>query len=187
MDSPDVCRCGWCNLKNQAYIDYHDREWGVPSHDDHRLFELLILESFQAGLSWECVLNKRESFRRAFDRFDLSRVCGYEEADVQRLLSDSSIIRNQLKIRASITNARVFRSIQLEYGSFSNYIWHFTEGRVLHETGKASSTLSDRISADLRKRGMKFVGTTIVYSYLQAMGVINSHDEGCFLYQSDGL
>ena len=184
MDQPNVCRCGWCNLTNQAYIDYHDREWGIPTRDDHALFELLLLENFQAGLSWECVLNKRESFRRAFDRFDLDRVCGYGEADVQRLLSNPGIIRNQLKIRAAITNARVFRAIGLEYGSFSSYIWHFTKGRILYETGKSSSGLSDQVSGELRKRGMKFVGTTIVYSYLQAIGVINSHEERCFLYRS---
>ena len=184
MDQPNVCRCGWCNLTNQAYIDYHDREWGIPTRDDHAVFELLLLENFQAGLSWECVLNKRESFRRAFDRFDLDRVCGYGEADVQRLLSNPGIIRNQLKIRAAITNARVFRAIGLEYGSFSSYIWHFTKGRILYETGKSSSGLSDQVSGELRKRGMKFVGTTIVYSYLQAIGVINSHEERCFLYRS---
>ena len=157
----------------------------VSTRDDQALFELLILENFQAGLSWECVLNKRESFRRAFDRFDLDRVCGYGEWDVQRLLSDPAIIRSRLKIQAAITNVRVFRSIGLEYGSFSSYIWHFTKGRVLYETGISSSALSVRVSADLRKRGMKFVGTTIVYSYPQAIGVINSHEERCFLYRSD--
>lgn len=174
-------RCGWANPKNERYVRYHDEEWGVPVHDDHKLFEMLVLECFQAGLSWECVLNKQEAFRRAFDNFDLERVCAYGEEKLAALQSDPDIIRNRLKIRAAVTNARVFREIQREHGSFSDYLWGWTGGKVLYEKGLANSPLSDRVSRDLKKRGMKFVGTTVAYAYLQAVGVIYSHDEGCFL------
>lgn len=174
-------RCGWANPKNERYVRYHDEEWGVPVHDDHKLFEMLVLECFQAGLSWECVLNKQEAFRRAFDGFDLEKVCAYGEEKLGALQSDPDIIRNRLKIRAAVTNARVFREIQREHGSFSDYLWGWTGGKVIYEKGLASSPLSDRVSMDLKKRGMKFVGTTVVYAYLQAVGVIYSHDEGCFL------
>lgn len=174
-------RCGWANPKNERYVRYHDEEWGVPVHDDHKLFEMLVLECFQAGLSWECVLNKQEAFRRAFDNFDLERVAAYGEEKLAALQSDPDIIRNRLKIRAAVTNARVFREIQREHGSFSDYLWGWTGGKVLYEKGLANSPLSDRVSKDLKKRGMKFVGTTVVYAYLQAVGVIYSHDEGCFL------
>ena len=174
-------RCGWANPKNERYVRYHDEEWGVPVHDDHKLFEMLVLECFQAGLSWECVLNKQEAFRRAFDNFDLERVCAYGEEKLAALQSDPDIIRNRLKIRAAVTNALVFREIQREHGSFSDYLWGWTDGKVIYEKGLASSPLSDRVSMDLKKRGMKFVGTTVVYAYLQAVGVIYSHDAGCFL------
>ena len=174
-------RCQWANPKNEKYIRYHDEEWGVPVYDDHKLFEMLVLESFQAGLSWECVLNKRESFREAFDNFELEKVCLYDEGKLEELAANPAIIRNRLKIRAAVTNAGIFKEIQKEYGSFSDYIWHWTEGKVIYEKGLASSELSDRISKDLKKRGMKFVGTTIIYAYLQAVGVIYSHEEGCFL------
>ncbi len=174
-------RCLWANPKNEKYIRYHDEEWGVPVHDDHRLFEMLILESFQAGLSWECVLNKREDFRKAFDNFDLEKICDYDEAKIIKLRENPGIIRNRLKIQAAVNNAKIFREIQKEYGCFSDYLWHWTGGIVVYEKEKSSSELSDRISADLKKRGMKFVGTTIIYAYLQAVGVIYSHDEGCFL------
>ncbi|MGI5945880.1 MAG: DNA-3-methyladenine glycosylase I [Lachnospiraceae bacterium] len=174
-------RCVWANPKNQRYVDYHDNEWGVPCHEDGKLFEMLILESFQAGLSWECVLNKREAFRKAFDGFELEKVCEYGEEKKEELGQNPDIIRNRLKIQAAVTNAGIFREIQKEYGSFSAYLWHWTEGKVLYEKGMTSSPLSDAVSKDLKKRGMKFVGTTIIYSYLQAVGVINSHEEGCFL------
>lgn len=174
-------RCGWANPDNDTYLHYHDEEWGVPVHDDHKLFEMLILECFQAGLSWECVLNKREAFRKAFDGFDLEKVCSYDEAKMDALRQDSGIIRNRLKIRAAVNNACVFRKIKQEYGSFSEYLWHWTDGKVIYENDKVSSPLSDKISADLQKRGMKFVGTVIIYSYLQAVGVIYSHEPGCFL------
>lgn len=174
-------RCFWVNPKNQIYIDYHDKEWGVPVHDDHKLFEMLILESFQAGLSWECVLNKREAFREAFDDFDVQKISTYDEKKQARLKQNERIIRNQRKISAAVTNAQIFIKIQEEYGSFAKYLWQFTNEQVIYETGKTSSDLSDQISKDLKKRGMKFVGTTIIYSYLQAVGVIYSHEEGCFL------
>lgn len=179
----EKCRCKWCNMKNPKYIEYHDNEWGVPEHDERMLFELLILENFQAGLSWECVLNKRGDFRAAFDQFNLDKVCEYKEEKLAELLQDKRLIRNRLKMNAAVNNAKVFREIQKEYGGFSRYIWHFTDGKVIYENDKTSSELSDMVSADLKKRGMKFVGTTIIYSYLQAIGIINSHEEKCFLYK----
>lgn len=177
-------RCKWANPKNDLYLKYHDEEWGVPVFDDHRLFEMLVLESFQAGLSWECVLNKREAFRRAFDDFDLDKVCSYDEGKKAELRENKGIIRNKLKINAAVENARIFRRIQKEYGTFSEYLWHWTDGKVIYEWDKVSSTLSDEISGDLSARGMKFVGTVIIYSYLQAVGVINSHEEGCYLHKT---
>ena len=142
---------------------------------------MLILESFQAGLSWECVLNKRKDFKIAFDNFELNKVINYDDNKIAELLSNEKIIRNRLKIKAAISNAKIFKEIQKETKSFSNYLWHWTDYKIIHETGKTSSTLSDAISKDLQKRGMKFVGTTIIYSYLQAVGVINSHEKDCFL------
>ena len=174
-------RCRWANPKNERYIRYHDEEWGVPVHNDRKLFEMLILECFQAGLSWECVLNKRDAFYEAFDGFDLEKVCAYDEDKLEALRNNPGIIRNRLKIQAAVTNARVFREIQQECGGFSEYIWHWTDGKAIYETGRTSSELSDSISKDLKNRGMKFVGTTIIYAYLQAVGVIYSHDDGCFL------
>lgn len=178
-------RCRWANPKNERYLRYHDEEWGVPVYDDHKLFEMLVLESFQAGLSWECVLNKQVAFRQAFDNFDLEKVCAYEEERLQELQENAGIIRNGRKIRAAVTNAIVFRRIQQEFQSFSNYIWHWTEGKVIYEKECSRSDLSDRVSEDLKKRGMKFVGTTIIYAYLQAIGVIYSHEKGCFLEHID--
>ena len=173
-------RCCWANPKNERYICYHDEEWGVPVHDDQKLFEMLILECFQAGLSWECVLNKRDAFRKAFDGFDLEKICAYHEDKLEMLRNNPEIIRNRLKIQAAVINAQAFCKIQKEYGSFSEYLWHWTDGRVIQETGKTSSELSDTISKDLKKYGMKFVGTTVVYAYLQAIGVIWSHEDECF-------
>ena len=173
-------RCYWANPKNERYIRYHDEEWGVPVHDDRKLFEMLILECFQAGLSWECVLNKRDAFCEAFDNFDPEKVSVYTEDKLEALRSNPGIIRNRLKIQAAVANARAFLEIQKEYGSFSDYIWHWTDGKVICETGRTSSELSDRISKDLKKRGMKFVGTTVIYAYLQAVGVLCSHEQGCF-------
>ena len=142
---------------------------------------MLILESFQAGLSWECVLNKRKAFRKAFDNFEIDKICNYDDKKIKELLENPNIIRNKLKINAAINNSKIFKEIQKEYQTFSNYIWHFTDNNIVYEIDKTSSELSDIISKDLKKRGMKFVGTTIIYSYLQAIGVIYSHEEGCFL------
>ena len=179
----DRNRCRWCNMKNPLYVEYHDREWGVPNFSDQYLYEMLILESFQAGLSWECVLNKRESFRKAYDNFDIDKVIAYDEEKTEELTQNSDIIRNKLKIRMSINNSRIFKEITLEYGSFYEYLRTFTKDVTIYETDKTTNELSDAISSDLRKRGMTFVGSVIIYSYLQAIGVIYSHDKDCFLYK----
>ena len=176
-------RCKWCNLKNNLYVDYHDNEWCKLNLDDHYLFEMLILESFQAGLSWECILNKREAFRESYDGFDIDKVCSYDDDKINELINNKGIVRNRLKINASIENAKIFKSIQEEYGSFHEYLRSFTNDTVIYEVGKASNELSDRISEDLKLRGMTFVGTTIIYSYLQAIGIIYSHEENCDLYK----
>ena len=172
-------RCFWVNLKNPKYIAYHDNEWGVPLHDDTKLFEMLILETFQAGLSWECILNKRDAFRIAFDNFDMQKIANYDENKISELCNNVAIIRNRPKIVAAINNARVFIRIIAEYGTFNKYIWSWTDGKIIRETGVTKSDLSDKISADLRQRGMKFVGSTTIYAYLQSIGVINAHDENC--------
>lgn len=177
-------RCKWCNLNNPLYVSYHDNEWGALRTDDGYLFEMLILESFQAGLSWECILNKRDAFRKAYDNFSLDKVCSYDEEKINELIGNSDIVRNKLKIRASVNNARVFKSIVLDFGSFYSYLCSFTNGYIFYEIDKTKSLLSDSISNDLVKRGMKFVGSTIIYSYLQAIGVIYSHDKDCYLYRS---
>ena len=176
-------RCKWCNLKNEKYIKYHDEEWGVPNFDDKYLFEMLILESFQAGLSWECVLNKREDFRISYDNFDIDKIINYDENKINELLSNPKIIRNKLKIKSSINNAKIFKNIENEYGSFYKYLLGFTNGKILYEVDKTTNNLSDKISKDLIKRGCKFVGSTIIYSYLQAIGIIYSHDKECFMYK----
>ena len=176
-------RCSWLNLNNPLYIKYHDEEWGVPVYDDHKLFEMLLLESFQAGLSWECVLNKREAFKKAFDNYNYKKIKDYNEEKQKELMNNKNIIRNKRKISATIKNAKIFMEIQKEYNSFSNYLWHFTNNKIIYETGKTTSNLSDQISKDLKKRGMSFVGTTIIYSYLQAIGMINSHEKNCYLYK----
>lgn len=175
-------RCRWCNLNNPTYVAYHDSEWGVPQHDDRMLFEMLVLESFQAGLSWETILNKRENFRRAFDNFDPILVKECDCGKIKSLAEDPGIVRNRRKIEAAICNADVFLKIQKEWGTFNAYIWNFTKGETVFETDLTTSSLSDQISIDLKKRGMKFVGSTIIYSYLQAIGVIYSHDRTCFLF-----
>ena len=176
-------RCKWCNLKNNLYIQYHDEEWSVPNFDEKYLYEMLILESFQAGLSWECVLNKRESFRNAYDNFEIDKVIAYDENKVSELLNNKGIIRNKLKIRASINNSKILKEIVAEYGSFHNYLKTFTNDETIYETDRTTNDLSDEISKDLQKRGMKFVGSVIIYSYLQAIGVIHSHDKECFMYK----
>ena len=177
-----MIRCKWCNLKNELYVKYHDEEWCKLNLDDKYLFEMLILESFQAGLSWECVLNKREDFRKAYDNFDIDKICKYDENKINELLLNDKIIRNKLKIKASINNAKIFKNIQNEYNSFYNYLRNFTGDKIIYEIDKTTSNISDSISKDLQNRGMKFVGSTIIYSYLQAVGFIYSHDENCFLH-----
>ena len=182
----EVRRCGWVNLKNPASIQYHDHEWGRPHYDDGYFFELLILESFQAGLSWECILNKREAFRAAFDGFDPAKVAVYDAGKQAALMQDPGIVRNRRKIEAAVHNASIFLEIQREFGSFSGYIWKFTEGKqIVNRDGvlRATSPLSDAVSRDLKKRGMRFVGSTIIYSYLQAVGVVDDHEPDCAIGQ----
>lgn len=178
-------RCKWCNMKNELYVQYHDTEWCVPNFDDKHLYEMLMLESFQAGLSWECVLNKRESFRKAYDNFDIDKVSFYDEKKIEELLNNKDIIRNKRKINASINNSKIFKVIVCEYGSFYNYLRTFTNDRTIYETDKTTNDLSDAISKDLQSRGMTFVGSVIIYSYLQAIGVIFSHDKDCYLYKNE--
>ena len=178
-------RCKWLNLNNPIYVRYHDEEWGKPKYNDKELFELLILEMFQAGLSWECILNKRNSFRLAFDNFDYNIISNYNGNKINELLNNKNIIRNKLKIQAAINNAKVFIKIQEEYKTFSNYIWSFTNNKIIKSIDdnlKVSSALSDEISKDLKRRGMKFVGTIIIYSYLQAIGIIDDHELDCMCY-----
>ena len=179
-----IQRCKWCNLKNEKYVKYHDEEWCKPNFNDKYLYEMLILESFQAGLSWECVLNKRDSFEKAYDNFDIEKVCEYDDKKIDELLNNKDIIRNKLKINASISNSKVFKEIVSEFGNFYNYIEKFTFGKTFYEIDKTTNSISDNISKDLQKRGMKFVGSTIIYSYLQAIGIIYSHERQCFLYKN---
>ena len=177
-------RCKWCNLKNPKYVKYHDSEWCKLKTDDKYLLEMLILESFQAGLSFECVLNKREYFEKSYDDFDIDKIINYDLKKEEELINNKNIIRNKLKIKASINNAKIFKKIVNEYGSFYNYLCKFTKGKILYEVGKATNELSDSISIDLQKRGMKFVGSIIIYSYLQAIGLIYSHEVNCYLYKT---
>ncbi|MBN8643329.1 MAG: DNA-3-methyladenine glycosylase I [Flavobacteriales bacterium] len=178
-------RCAWCE-KDDLYRDYHDTEWGKPVYDDQLLFEFLILETFQAGLSWYTILAKRNNFRAAFAQFDYKKVAQYNESKIQELMLDAGIIRNQLKIRAAVSNAIAFMEIQKEFGSFSNYIWKFTDGKPIDNQPKtlrdipSSTPLSDAISKDLKKRGFKFVGTTVVYAHMQATGMVNDHVVDCW-------
>ena len=180
-----MIRCKWCNLNNPKYVEYHDNEWCKPNNDEKYLYEMLILESFQAGLSWECVLNKRDDFRKAFDNFDIDKICNYKEEKIEELLRNEKIIRNKLKINATINNSKIFKKIQNEYGTFHNYLKTFTNDVVIYEIGKTTNKLSDNLSKDLQKSGMKFVGSTIIYSYLQAIGIIYSHDKECFMYKNN--
>jgi DNA-3-methyladenine glycosylase I len=181
-------RCAWVNLKNDLYIKYHDEEWGVPLHDEHKLFEALILDGAQAGLSWETILKKRENYREAYDNFDPKVVAGYDEEKIQQLLLNSGIVRNKLKVRSSVKNAQVFLEIGSEFGSFDKYLWGFVKGkpiknsRVSLDEYPVRTELSDEISLDLKKRGMSFVGSTIIYAMLQAIGMVNDHQTDCFRY-----
>lgn len=180
-------RCGWC-LGDSLYEQYHDKEWGVPVYDDQKLFEFLILETFQAGLSWITILRKRENFRKAFDHFDYQKIASYDESIIEELLQNEGIIRNKLKVRSTITNARAFIEIQKNYGSFSNYIWGFVDGKPIknsienYKHAPGNTELSDQISKDLKKRGFKFVGSTVVYAHMQATGMVNDHETSCFRY-----
>ncbi len=181
-------RCEWAN-KNEIEMSYHDHEWGVPIHDDRSLFEFLVLEGAQAGLSWSTILRKREGYRKAFENFDAKKISRYPEAVVSRLLANPQIIRNRLKVNAIITNARSFLRVQKEFGSFDRYIWRFVNGRPIQNSWKkmteipSSSAESETMSKDLKKRGFKFVGTTICYAFMQAVGMINDHVVDCFRYE----
>jgi DNA-3-methyladenine glycosylase I len=181
-------RCSWCG-NDPLYVKYHDEEWGVPVYDDAKLFEFLILETFQAGLSWITILRKRENFRTAFDNFDYKKISKYDEAKYEELLQNVGIIRNRLKIKATISNAIVFMKVQDEFGSFSKYIWSFTNGKPIKNNFNhlskvpASTELSNRISKDLKKRGFKFVGSTVIYAHMQATGMVNDHVTDCFRYK----
>ncbi|BAO75881.1 DNA-3-methyladenine glycosylase I [Winogradskyella sp. PG-2] len=180
-------RCGWC-VGDSLYEAYHDEEWGVPVYDDDTLFEYLILETFQAGLSWITVLRKRENFRKAFDNFNYKTIASYNQAKIDALLQDAGIIRNKLKIKATITNAQAFMKIQDEFGSFSKYIWDFVNEKPIlnklenYKDAPANTPLSDTLSKDLKKRGFKFVGSTVVYAHMQATGMVNDHETSCFRY-----
>lgn len=178
-------RCGWCE-KDDLYRKYHDEEWGRPVYDDDTIFEFLVLESFQAGLSWYTILSKRENFRRAFDDFDYRKIALYNEDKIEELMNDSGIIRNRLKIKATVTNAQKFQEVQKDFGSFSTYIWGFVEGKPQDHKPQALSDvpatteISDLLAKDLKKRGFKFMGSTVVYAHMQATGMVNDHIESCF-------
>ena len=178
-------RCQWVEGKEEIYLNYHDNEWGKAVFDDKILFEMLILECFQAGLSWITILKKRESFRKAYDNFDIEKIIDYDDNKVEELMNNELIIRNKLKIEASINNAKIFKEIQKEFGSFSNYIWGFTDNKIIKNTEEnyqTKSYTSDIITKDLKKRGMKFVGSVTIYSYLEAIGIIDNHTTECYLY-----
>ena len=181
-------RCSWA--KKPLDIEYHDKEWGVPVHDDKKLFEFLILDAFQAGLSWNTILKKRENFRKAFDNFDYKKIAKYDQSKIDELLKDEGIIRNKLKINATIKNAKAFIKVQEEFGSFDKYIWSFTGGKTIINSWKelkeipATSNESDAMSKDLKKRDFTFVGSTICYAFMQAAGMINDHEINCFRYKN---
>ena len=185
--SRQIKRCKWAG-KDPLYIEYHDKQWGVPVYEDAKIFEFLLLETFQAGLSWITILRRRENFRTAFDNFDFQEIANYSDEKLEDLRKDAGIIRNRLKIKAAKTNAIAFMEVQKEFGTFSKYIWSFLDGKPIKNAFKAMSELpantplSDKISADLKKRGFKFVGSTIVYAHMQAMGIVNDHTTDCFRY-----
>ena len=188
MQNKNLQRCGW-SLSDQLYIDYHDTEWGVPLHNDKKLFEFLILEGAQAGLSWITILKKRKNYRKAFDNFNPAKIAGYDKNKVQELLSDSGIVRNKLKIGATIQNARSYLEVVKEFDSFDNYIWQFTGGKTVINNWEnlsevpAKTKESDLMSKDLKRRGFKFVGSTICYAFMQATGMVNDHVTGCFRHK----
>jgi DNA-3-methyladenine glycosylase I len=184
-------RCAWCGVE-PYYVDYHDTEWGVPLHDERALFEFLILEGAQAGLSWSTILKKREGYRRAFDEFDVERIARYDDADVARLLADAGIVRNRLKVAATIVNAQATLAIREQFGGLDAYFWRFVDGQPIQNAWRelaevpASTPLSDRISRDLKQRGFKFVGSTIIYAHMQATGMVNDHLIDCFRHRELG-
>ncbi|UZR94535.1 DNA-3-methyladenine glycosylase I [Chondrinema litorale] len=188
MENDSICRCKWVKMKNPTYIKYHDEEWGVPVKDDRQMFEFLTLESFQAGLSWETILNKRENFRNAFDNFDVEKIAAYSEEKLQSLVEDKGIIRNKLKIAAAVNNAKRFIEIKEKHASFCDYFWQFSDGKSIinkwadNSSVPASTPLSDKISKELKKQGFKFMGTTVVYAHMQAVGMVNDHTTDCFRY-----
>ena len=181
-------RCGWC-LKDAQYMKYHDEEWGVPVYDDRKLFEFLILEGAQAGLSWSTILKRRENYRKAFDGFDVQKVARYSQKKIDSLIQDAGIIRNKLKIKSAVTNAQAFLKVQKEFGSFSKYQWQFVGGKPIKNNRKilkelpAKTKESDLFSTDLKKRGFSFVGSTIIYAHMQAVGMVNDHLVSCFRYK----
>ena len=181
-------RCKWCEGVNDAYVEYHDREWGVPVYDDQVQFEFLILEGAQAGLSWSTILNKREGYRRNFADFDPVKVARFTDKRIEKILTDPGIVRNRLKVQSTVTNAKAFLAVQKEFGSFSDYIWGFVGGKPIQNRFRkdsdvpATSPESDALSKDLKKRGFKFVGSTIIYAHMQATGMVNDHVVGCFRY-----
>lgn len=182
-------KCGWC-VGDTLYEAYHDKEWGKPVYNDDALFEFLILETFQAGLSWITILRKRENFRTAFDDFNYKKIATYGASKIESLLQDAGIVRNKLKVNATITNAQAFMKIQNEYGSFSKYIWNFVDEKPIknsvenYKEAPANTSLSDAISKDLKKRGFKFVGSTVIYAFMQAIGMVNDHEVTCFRYNA---
>lgn len=179
----DKKRCFWVNLSSHEYVKYHDEEWGVPVYDDKKLYEMFLLETFQAGLSWITILKKRENFRNAFDEFDVEKVANYQEEKIEALMKDTGIIRNRKKIEAAVKNSRIFMEIQKDYGSFSDFLWSFTSGKVImNETDEfpVKTSLSDQVSKEMKRRGMAFTGSVTIYSYLQAVGVVNDHELSCF-------
>lgn len=182
-------RCHWVNLDNPLYVSYHDKEWGRPVHDDRTHFEYIILEGAQAGLSWETVLKRRENYRKVFDNFDPHKVAKYTKAKVERLLKDPGIIRNRLKIEAAVSNAKAFLAIKREFGTFDKYIWQFVDNKPIQNTEKIlnKTPISDIISKDLKKSGFRFVGSTIIYAYMQAVGLVNDHAKDCFIRKKISL
>lgn len=186
MDSKKI-RCGWCGT-DPLYVKYHDEEWGATVKDDKTMFEFLLLETFQAGLSWITILRKRENFRKAFDDFDYKKIAEYDQSKIDSLLQNEGIIRNKLKVHSAVSNAKFFMEVQREFGSFSNYIWGFVNHKPIkniwktHKDAPATTAESDALSKDLKKRGFKFVGSTVVYAHMQATGMVNDHIEDCFRF-----
>ena len=182
-------RCDWCLSGNELYVEYHDTEWGVPVHDDQKQFEFLTLEGAQAGLSWSTILNKREGYRKAFANFEPDKVAGFTDKKIEKLLENPGIVRNRLKVKSAVSNARLFLEVQAEFGSFDKYIWQFVDGAPKQNKWKtrkqvpATSKVSDALSKDLKKRGFKFVGSTIVYAHMQAIGMVNDHLVSCYRHR----